>query len=112
MNIILIPGKNGLDKGLYVASKIASKGTRTSIRVNLEKVEALVQAHKISHIIIFAGAKYKNKIISPYEAYQILRRLNKRIKILIIDGWKWPVKHQYFYPCEDIIGLIRKCLYQ
>ena len=110
MNIILIPGKVGLDEGFYLASRKASKGTNTLIRVDLQKAENLVRVNKVNNVVILAGAKYKGKIISPYQAYQALHRLNKRLRITIIDGWKWPVRHQYMIPVKDPVGLVRKLL--
>jgi len=99
MNLILIPGRKGINEGVYESAKKASAGTDTLIRVSLDRTVV----KKASRIIILTEAKYKGRLLGAYEIYKKVFIWNKTARIIVFDGWKWPVKEQYMLPRKNLV---------
>lgn len=99
MNLILVPGRKGINEGVYESAKKASAGTDTLIRVSLDRTEV----KKASRIIILTEAKYKRKLFGAYKVYKKVSAWNKAARIIVFDGWKWPVKEQYMLPRKNLV---------
>jgi hypothetical protein len=92
---ILVPGTAGLYAGIYKAAKYAAK-KRALVTTRLSLVEALLRLHSLSKIVVIMGARGRrkddkgpNSMVSAPDIYQSLKAIDKKVKIVVMDGWLW-----------------------
>jgi len=109
MTAILIPRTTGLFSGLYKLAIKAVYKTDTLVTVSFEKVYDLINRDIITKVLILTGSRsYEHqRILNAYETYLKLKKLNKKIDLIIIDGFSWPVRKSIIIPDWNIIDRIR-----
>jgi hypothetical protein len=88
---ILVPGTTGLYYGIYQAAKKASRG-RAFVTSRFQRVEIEVKSGSLSKVIIIEGSMGRKKsdpFISAPLVRDILKRINRKIKYVIMDSWPW-----------------------
>ena len=112
MNVILIPKTTGMFYPFLIFARKAARPTKALVTVNLERVIDLIQKKVIKKVLIFSGAKsyVQGRIIWSYEVYNILRSLNKKIKIVLIDDKNWPVPDLIQIPDLNIVEKMKQAL--
>jgi hypothetical protein len=106
---ILIPGTDGLYKGI---KEIALTLKPKLVTDNYNRVADLLKNDILDYVVIIEGSSKS----TAYGVYKYLKRINKRVKFVIVDGWDYKIRKKdkmIFLPGpsnKQIVDEIRKAI--
>ena len=90
----------------------------TYITTNFEQVRSMVREGSLQKILVIQGAMNCSSVHNEYSgpggqinaktAYDLLKKENEDLEVVVIDGWDWKIPKQYILPKDSIASILKK----